>query len=280
MAGDDRPYLEETALRAAFDQARARFRGIDVSFETYAGHVTARSDGTPLSGMCTDDLYLACACAAGSESALVAFENELGGDIARALHRVDAHHMQAEDLRQALRERLFVGAGDEAPKIAEYSGRGSLRKWVRVTVLRMRIDAERRRQARPDIPGDSGRSLDIPALEDDPELALMKLRCRDALREVLPLAFRSLTPKERNLLRQRLEHGLKTGEIATLYQVHRATLKRWLAAARERLLAETRRLMAERIGVSGDEFESVMRLVQSNLDMSVRRMLDATGSDT
>jgi RNA polymerase sigma-70 factor (ECF subfamily) len=227
------------------------------------------ADGVTTEELQVADLYLACACGAGLERAIVAFEREFAGDIAAALVRVDRRGIHQDDLRQSLREKLFVGP---APKIGEYAGRGKLRNWVRVAMLRLRIDAERRVKARPEEPAGEA-SAAFAALDDDPELVHLKERYREAFVAAVSASFAALEPRERNLLRQHLEHGLQTAQLATLYGVHRATLKRWLAAARERLLTATRQTMREQIGVDTVEFASVMRLLESRLDVSVRRLL-------
>lgn len=61
--------------------------------------------------------------------------------------------------------------------------------------------------------------------------------------------------------------------MAAIYKVHRATVARWIAEARDQLLRETRRHMSERIGVRTPEFDSLPRLVQSEIANSLVRML-------
>ena len=56
------------------------------------------------------------------------------------------------------------------------------------------------------------------------------------------------------------------------YQVNRSTVVRWLSQARHTLLKETERLLREHIALDGAEFSSVMRLVQSLLDLSLTRV--------
>src|SRR5437762_1334379 len=79
----------------------------------------------------------------------------------------------ADEIRQRVRERLFVGAA----KIADYSGRGSLAGWLQVVTLRIAIDAMREQKARPVVeptPDD-----DLRVAGTDPELSLIKERYRE-----------------------------------------------------------------------------------------------------
>ena len=56
-------------------------------------------------------------------------------------------------------------------------------------------------------------------------------------------------------------------QIGALYGVHRATVARWIASAREGIAGTTRRLLAERLGMPALEIESLVRLCQSRLDV-------------
>ena len=56
-------------------------------------------------------------------------------------------------------------------------------------------------------------------------------------------------------------------------QVHPTTVSRWLAVAREHVLAETRRRLRERLGISASEIESLMRILPSQLGLSLERLL-------
>ncbi|MBN1606671.1 MAG: transcriptional regulator, partial [Polyangiaceae bacterium] len=67
--------------------------------------------------------------------------------------------------------------------------------------------------------------------------------------------------------------GLTIDEIAAAFGIHRATAARRVARARSALLAATRRELGERLRMSTAALKSVMRLIQSQLHASVRRLL-------
>lgn len=264
-------------LREALDACAAEAAAawptfqVDVgAFEAYVLERLPEPSVEALGGLHTDDLYLACACAQGDAAAIAAFEKAFEAPIAAGLARLDKRGMQQDDVRQAIREKLFTG---EHPKITDYGGRGRLRNWVKITVLRQRIDAVRREDARPDRVGHHS-VPSTPDVKRDPELAMMHGRYKQAFVEALPAAFAQLTAEQRTLLRQRLSDDLTTAQIAAIHGVHKATIKRWLADARERLLAAVRDHLGHELGLGRAEFESVMRLLQSDLDVSIRRYLD------
>jgi hypothetical protein len=49
----------------------------------------------------------------------------------------------SDELRQNVRERLFLGTPDAPPRIASYSGEGDLRHWVRVVAMRAALNLTR-----------------------------------------------------------------------------------------------------------------------------------------
>ena len=68
-------------------------------------------------------------------------------------------------------------------------------------------------------------------------------------------------------------------QIGVLYGVHRTTVARWRVQARKVLLKETRRIFREDYRLSGRSFESAMRLIQSELDVSLPRLLEQSVID-
>lgn len=269
-------------LDERFCAARAAWPGVDVPHDAFVAYVMERvAPPASLNTVHLADLYLACACARGDRAAIETFERSFEREIAAALARLTYPGVSGDDLRQSMREKLFATTASpdgSSGKIAEYRGQGKLKNWVRVAVLRLRIDAERRQQAkREDFHDDPDRVNALPDMSHDPELASMKSRYRAAFREAFAVAATRLTPRQRNLLRQRLAEDLSTSQLATLYNVHRATMKRWLASARGVLLEETRRELATRVGAEGAELDSVIRLIESNFDVTVGRLLRTGG---
>jgi RNA polymerase sigma-70 factor (ECF subfamily) len=113
----------------------------------------------------------------------------------------------------------------------------------------------------------------VPAGAADPELDYLKTRCKDDFREAFVHALGSLTTDERNALRLHHLDGLTLDETAAVCQVGRATAARWLANARARILRETERRLTARLALEGRDVDSMLRLVQSQLDVSIRRHL-------
>jgi RNA polymerase sigma-70 factor (ECF subfamily) len=175
-------------------------------------------------------------------------------------------------VRQLVRHRLFVAEDKDRRKILEYSGRGSLGSWFRVVVLRVASN-RRRDDGKPRAALSDGAIEDelVPAL--DPELAIIQRRYKDSFDEALRLAFASLTPRERLLFRMHYIDGLNLDRMGLVLSVHRATIARRLAAAREAVLERTMSLLADQFQFDAAEFRSLLRVVRSALDVSLQGIL-------
>jgi RNA polymerase sigma-70 factor (ECF subfamily) len=79
--------------------------------------------------------------------------------------------------------------------------------------------------------------------------------------------------RDRVMLRQHFVDGLTIDELGPLYGVHRATAARWIASAKEDLMTRTRREFMARARLSPKEMASVMRMVQSRLEVTLARLM-------
>lgn len=216
------------------------------------------------------DLYLAFACANGDPKAIAAFEHELAQVIEASARRIYAAQEFVDEVVQLVRERLLVATTGK-PRIAEFSGQGSLRAWVRISAMRVAMNLLRDRK-RDAIVQDEV-FFQLSGSPDDPERAKARARYGQACSQALRTAFGELTSRERNLLRMHHLHGLTIDELAPTFRVHRATVARWLAQARDHLLAKTRDGLRERLAVGDDEVDSILRALAGQIEISVSRLL-------
>lgn len=281
----DSARLEDT-LRDHHERGRAAWPGVEVPPEEFAAHLArcvaaaAGASGDPASELArlrTSDLYLALACLHGAPGAAESFERALLGEVTAAVAALRAGDDLHAEAVQRTRTRLLVGAGARPPAIGEYTGRGDLFSWTRVVAVREAL-ALLRGRGREAGPGDEA-LLQMPASGDDPGLAYLKQVYRAEFREAFHAALAALGPEDRNLLRHHYLHGLTIDQLGALYQVHRATAARRLQKTREQLLLDTRRRLTGRLAVAGDELDSIMRLIASNLEVSIERFLGAPSRD-
>ncbi len=216
-----------------------------------------------------DDLYLACACALGNDIAIASFEDEVFPQILPAVRSLGASDAAVDEVCQQLREFLFVAKAEGSPGIGNYAGLSQLRSWVRSIAVRTAMKH-------------LGKGAKVPAGDEalaslpdgqDPELELLKREYGQQFREALQAQLSELTERERNLLKQHYLDGLSIDQLGKLYKVHRATAARWISAARIALFDGTREKLIDQLQLDPREFESVVRLVRSQLDISLHRFL-------
>jgi RNA polymerase sigma-70 factor (ECF subfamily) len=268
------PAAFERLLREAVGAARAAWPSVDVPPEIFVPYLAQRLASLSPSGLeeiRVADLYLACACALGESAAIAAFEATFLKNIASSLPKPRRGASIDGDVTQAIREKLLVRRGGAPPKIADYAGRGDLAGWVRVVAVRTALNMMRGQKREVGL--DDEAILASKANAGDAEVAHLKRRYRVDFAEAFHAALGTLEPRDRNVLRQHYVDGLTMEQIGTLYKVHRITVVRWVDRARTTLARETKRTLAGKLGVERGELESIMRLIQSQLDVSLRKHL-------
>jgi RNA polymerase sigma-70 factor (ECF subfamily) len=264
---------------ALLARARASWPALDLDQEVFARWVAERLPDTPgaadLEALHWEDLYLACGAAAGNRAAIAALEEQLVNQLRGALARVDGSPAFHDEVLQLLREKLLLSAPGAKPKLAAYSGRGPLLHWLRTVALRLAL-SHRRGQGRQAPAGDLRDEGDLPLVGDHPDLGYLKERHGDDLKKALGDAIRTLGARDANALRMHLLDGVSLESIGALYGVHRTTVARWLEAARQQLLAETRRCFSERLQMPLGQVDSLIAVLRSRIDLSLSRVLGRT----
>jgi RNA polymerase sigma-70 factor, ECF subfamily len=87
---------------------------------------------------------------------------------------------------------------------------------------------------------------------------------------------RSLSPKERQILRLHFLDGLDPEAVAKMFHVHRTTVVRWIQRARQTILDEPRRLLQARLALPDDELDSLVAHGQSQLALTMSRVFGDT----
>ncbi|MGQ0505902.1 MAG: sigma-70 family RNA polymerase sigma factor [Myxococcaceae bacterium] len=262
--------LNFEALLPLLESARAAWPALQLDDGTFLECLAEKASAAPES-LFARDLYLACACLNGRPGAASALEATVLSRLDRPLRRMGLSEEDVVDTKQKLLSELLVSAGDRPPRLAEYAGRGSLVDWVRVIGIRQALRLRGRSER--EVPAEEEELIATPASELDPELAFLKSRYRAEFSQAFRAALTSMAPKEQNLLRYSYVDGLSLEQIAELYKVHRATVARWLASARLALLEQTLNAFRATAQISAPELASIVRLLRSQVDLSIRQVL-------
>ena len=186
------------------------------------------------------DLYLAIACAARNEHAWWDFDAGYRRFIERVAQHLAGLQSEAEEALDLVYTELYgtrVVEGVRQSKFATYSGRGSLRGWLRAIVWHAVVDLHRARRDEVTIDDwteGGGETVDRPGwrgLAHAGESVMMESvaqgRYGAATLAALDDAFAALDDHEKLLLLYYHVEGLKLREIARLVEEPQSPLRRW-----------------------------------------------------
>jgi RNA polymerase sigma-70 factor (ECF subfamily) len=126
------------------------------------------------------------------------------------------------------------------------------------------------RETRRHVAADDDKLTNLVAAGGTPELEYFKRVYQREFADAFREAIRRLSDRERTLLRQHFLDGVSIHQLARMYRVHRVTAGRWLERARASVLDTTRSYMMERLAIPPAELESILRLVMSRIEISLR----------
>lgn len=190
-----------------------------------------------MSRLHTDDLYIATACAQGSEGAWRKFDAEYREDLNHVCRYL--RYSVSPDLAQTLWSDLFLPDRSGQSRIASYDGRSSLGTWLHVIVTHRVINDLRRKS------NTLQRLNLVPELVDHRALSNIEAwphsqRYEAMIKKCLEAACKTLSSQEKLILLSRYDEGLRLGEIACLLHVHQSTVTRQLERMLKKLGNEVR----------------------------------------
>jgi RNA polymerase sigma-70 factor (ECF subfamily) len=240
---------------------------LGIDSESFVRHIAERvpQSSDPRALFATihwSDLYLACACTLQLPSAIAVLEREHLSRVGVFVARVDSSPDFVDEVRQLMRERLLVG---ERPRIAEYSGVGTLNTWIRVMAVRLALNAARNNKRR------RLRVITPPPMSS---VGLRDTRYRAEVEQAFRVALTQLPSTARQILRLHYLERLSQEELARRQGVNRSTVSRRLAAARQALLDRTHRELQQLIpSFSTAGRDSLLRGLHGHIDVSLERAL-------
>ena len=256
--------VELPGLDDAIAHARATWADVTVDAARFRAHVAVLAAETELAQLDVDDLYLAFACAAGDAAALAALDRTYFSTLRGPLAKLGLDSGAIDETLQVMREELLAPRPNASPRILNYGGRGKLQGWLRSVAARTGLRV-RKKTPRTDELDDRTPS----PISGDLELAYMKKTYGEAFQRAFAAALAQLAAEDRLLLKQRFRHHMTVEELGALHSVHAGTISRWVAAARERLVAATRTAMMRELGIGGADVESILRLIQSEIEITL-----------
>lgn len=266
-AGVD-PVVLDAALGQLWSGAQRQWPDVELDATVWtaaiAKRVSPEGDLLPaIRALETSDLLLVLACAHRDDAAareLSSIIDQLGP----GLRRAGATASLVDDLLGELKLRLFRPASDGRLTLLQYGARAKLARWLRVAVMRDYNATHRQLDTQ-----DDSRLAELLVTATGPDLRAFHHSFKGAVSGAFRDAVRSLSDKDRAVLRHHLVEELSVDRIGALYDVHRSTAARWLVSIRTQLHHSTRESLCTRLQLSDSEFESAMQVVLSGLSYSI-----------
>jgi RNA polymerase sigma-70 factor len=264
------------------------------------------------------DLYLALACARGNEHAWWEFDQSYRPYIERIARHLASVNLDAEEVIDSVYVELYgtrVVNGARQSKFATYTGRGTLRGWLRTVVWHAVIDLHRARHDEISIDDWSesgGETHDRPGWRAEArggEGAMVDRIAREryaaATVAALDAGLSTLDDHEKLLLLYYHVEGLKLREIARLVEepasplrrwfqrqskrravtpesrVHESTVMRWLEKVYGKVLDRFRKELEEKSRLSAEEIDICIEMATEDLaSVDVRRHLTDASTES
>lgn len=258
----------------AFEIGREAYPAIALPRETFVMFARARADTWKGNPERAADMYLACACVERIPAAVAEFLAAFGARIPVYLGKLARNADLVAEVRQIVVTRCVMGDADKQPALLAYSATGSLEGWVRATAVREALALNRQSDRNG---GEVDAVLEAQVPWVDQEISLFKQIYREPVSQAFATACAQLAAEDRALLRLHYVDGVTTAKLATMFGISRATLIRRLAASRESLVDQVKSALKGASGVADQDFESVLRLVKSQIDLRLSVVLKGAG---
>lgn len=276
--------------------------------------LTQTDIGEFLSQVQADDLFLAIACAKGSERGWWEFDQQHRSYMERVARHLAKTDVDAQEVIDQVYVELYgtkVVDGERQSKFSTYSGRGSLRGWLRTVIWHSIVDLHRAGHdevSLDEMTENVGEGAAHAVFAEQPtggEDAMIdhitRERYRKATVESIGIAFSSLEPHEKLLLLYYHSDGMKLREIARLVEnensplrgwfqrksasrstdptsrIHESTIMRWLEKCYAKVLNLFRDQLVSKHDMRSEEVDICMDLAMQDLaGGNIYRNLSAT----
>ena len=222
-----------------------------------------------------DELALARACAAGSNSAWEIFLTRYREKLYLSALRIARQDSAARELADTLYADLYgtnTRDGQRVSKLASYTGRGSLEGWLRTVLAQEYVNRYRRTKRLVSLDEESEDGVQFRAPDPDPAPPADQ-RVAQATDEALA----TLSAEDRVVLNAYYLDGRTLAEIARMLGVHESTISRKIDKLAKSLRKQIVAALARR-GMSRRQAEEALEVDVRDLQVDIRRSLTQESS--
>ncbi len=217
-----------------------------------------------------DELALARACAAGSNSAWEIFLTRYREKLYLSALRIAREDSAARELADTLYADLYgttTREGVRVSKLASYTGRGSLEGWLRTVLAQEYVNRYRKTKRLVSLDEESEEGVQFSAPEPDPTPP-----ADNRLAQATDEALTALSAEDRMVLSAYYLDGRTLAEIARMLGVHESTISRKVDKLAKALRKQIVAGLARR-GMSRRQAEEALETDVRDLQVDIRRSL-------
>src|ERR1700726_1972391 len=237
-------------------------------------HATATSSEseicTFLLSLRIDELALARACAAGSNSAWEIFLTRYREKLYLSALRIAREDSAARDLADTLYADLYgthTREGQRVSKLSSYTGRGSLEGWLRTVLAQEFVNRYRRTKRLVSLDEESEEGSQFAAPDPEP------LPSADSrLESATAAALAALSAEDRTVLASYYLDGRTLAEVARMLGVHESTISRKVDKLAKSLRKKIIAGMMQQ-GMARRQAEEALEVDVRDLQVDIRRSL-------
>lgn len=298
----ERCAVEQPNFGVSADVFRASMGKTVDKFLLSTGPATAAEICDVIGQIQAEELFMAIACAAGNERAWWEFDQQHRAYLERVARHLAKTEADAQEVIDTVYVELYgtrVVDGERVSKFSTYSGRGSLRGWLRTVVWHSLVDLHRASHEEVSLDeiteniGEGAAHATFaeaaPGGESEMIDHITRERYRAATVKAIGNAFGSLDDHERLLLLYYHVENLKLREIARLVEndasplrgwfqrrsrareknpsgrIHESTIMRWLERSYAKILQLFRNELVDGHGMRPEELDICMELATQDL---------------
>lgn len=310
------PQEAEEAIAAIYERCAAEQPNFGVSVEVFraslektvnkfllsTGEASTAEICDLIGQVQAEELFMAIACAAGNERAWWEFDQQHRAYLERVARHLAKTEADAQEVIDTVYVELYgtrVVDGERVSKFSTYSGRGSLRGWLRTVVWHSLVDLHRASHEEVSLDeitetiGEGAAHASFaevaPGGEEEMIDHIARERYRTSTVSAIGNALASLDDHERLLLLYYHVENLKLREIARLVEneasplrgwfqrrsqareknpsgrIHESTIMRWLERSYAKILELFRNELVAKYGFRAEEIDICMELATEDL---------------
>jgi len=217
-----------------------------------------------------DELALARACAAGSNSAWEIFLTRYREKLYLSALRIAREDSAARDLADGLYAELYgtsMRDGERVSKLSSFTGRGSLEGWLRTVLAQEFVNRYRRTRRFVSLEEEGEEGAQFAAPEPEPVAP-----ADSRLESTTDAALASLSSEDRMVLAAYYLDGRTLAEIARVLGVHESTVSRKVDKLAKSLRKKILATLTQQ-GMSRRQAEEALEADVRDLQVDIRRSL-------